>query len=159
MIDICTPGNLHMPMAIAALEAGEHVICEKPLANNLQEAMEMLRASEEAEGKTMVAYNYRRVPAVALARQLIEEGRIGQIYHWRAVYLQDWIIDPDFPMVWRFEKDKAGSGAARGFECAHYRSGAASRGRYSFCRSRRHDVYQRAPARGIDRCIAGRNGR
>lgn len=110
VIDICTPGNLHMPMAIAALEAGKHVICEKPLANNLDEARAMLRAAENANAKTMVAYNYRRVPAVALARQLIEEGRIGQIYHWRAVYLQDWIIDPDFPMVWRFEKDKAGSG-------------------------------------------------
>lgn len=110
VIDICTPGSLHMPMAIAALEAGKHVICEKPLANNLDEARAMLGAAEGTEAKTMVAYNYRRVPAVALARQLIEEGRIGQIYHWRAVYLQDWIIDPDFPMVWRFEKDKAGSG-------------------------------------------------
>ncbi len=110
VIDICTPGNLHLPMAKAALEAGKHVICEKPLANTLAEARELLAVAENASQKTMVAFNYRRVPAVALARQLIAEGRIGEIYHWRAVYLQDWIIDPDYPLVWRLEKDKAGSG-------------------------------------------------
>ena len=110
VIDICTPGNLHLPMAKAALEAGKHVICEKPLANTLAEARELLAVAANASQKTMVAFNYRRVPAVALARQLIAEGRIGEIYHWRAVYLQDWIIDPDFPLVWRLEKDKAGSG-------------------------------------------------
>ena len=110
VIDICTPGNLHLPMAKAALEAGKHVICEKPLANTLAEARELLSVAANASQKTMVAFNYRRVPAVALARQLIAEGRIGEIYHWRAVYLQDWIIDPDYPLVWRLEKDKAGSG-------------------------------------------------
>ena len=110
VIDICTPGNLHLPMAKAALKAGKHVICEKPLANTLAEARELLAVAANASQKTMVAFNYRRVPAVALARQLIAEGRIGEIYHWRAVYLQDWIIDPDFPLVWRLEKDKAGSG-------------------------------------------------
>ena len=110
LVDICTPGNLHAPMAIAALKAGKHVLCEKPLANNLKQARQMLSAAKKSRGKTMVAYNYRRVPAVALAKQLIKEGKIGQIYHWRAVYLQDWIIDPDFPLVWRLEKGKAGSG-------------------------------------------------
>ena len=110
IVDICTPGNLHLPMALAALQAGKHVICEKPLANTLEEARELLAVAANASKKTMVAFNYRRVPAVALARQLIAEGRIGKIYHWRAVYLQDWIIDPDFPLVWRLEKDKAGSG-------------------------------------------------
>ena len=110
IVDICTPGNLHLPMALAALQAGKHVICEKPLANTLEEARELLGVVANASQKTMVAFNYRRVPAVALARQLIAEGRIGKIYHWRAVYLQDWIIDPDFPLVWRLEKDKAGSG-------------------------------------------------
>lgn len=110
IVDICTPGNLHLPMALAALQAGKHVICEKPLANTLEEARELLGVAANASKKTMVAFNYRRVPAVALARQLIAEGRIGKIYHWRAVYLQDWIIDPDFPLVWRLEKDKAGSG-------------------------------------------------
>ena len=110
VVDICTPGNEHAKMAIAALKAGKHVICEKPLANNLKEAKEILKVAGSSKGKTMVAYNYRRVPAVALAKQLIQEGRIGEIYHWRAVYLQDWIIDPDFPLVWRLQKNKAGSG-------------------------------------------------
>jgi len=110
VVDICTPGNEHAKMAIAALKAGKHVICEKPLANNLKEAREILKVAGNSKGKTMVAYNYRRVPAVALAKQLIQEGRIGEIYHWRAVYLQDWIIDPDFPLVWRLQKNKAGSG-------------------------------------------------
>jgi predicted dehydrogenase len=110
VIDICTPGNEHKPMAIAALKAGKHVICEKPLTNTLSEAKEVLEIAKKSRKKTMVAFNYRRVPAVALAKQLIAEGRIGQIYHWRAVYLQDWIIDPNFPLVWRLQKTKAGSG-------------------------------------------------
>jgi predicted dehydrogenase len=110
LIDISTPGDSHAEMAIAAAEAGKHIFCEKPLANNLSEARAMNAAAERAGVKTMVAYNYRRVPAVALAKQLIDEGRIGQIYHWRAVYLQDWIMDPNFPLVWRLQKEKAGSG-------------------------------------------------
>ncbi len=110
VVDICTPGNEHVRMAIAALNAGKHLICEKPLANNLKEAREMLKAAKRSRKKTMVAFNYRRVPAIALARELIREGKIGQIYHWRAVYLQDWILDPDFPLVWRLQKSKAGSG-------------------------------------------------
>ena len=110
IVDICTPGDEHARMAIAALDAGKHVICEKPLANSLKEAREMLEAARRAGRKTMVAFNYRRVPAVALARQLIREGKLGQIYHWRGVYLQDWILDPEFPLVWRLEKERAGSG-------------------------------------------------
>ena len=110
IIDICAPGNLHKPMAIAALEAGKHVICEKPLANTLAEAKEMAAAAKKSGKKTLTAYNYRRVPAIAYAKQLIEEGVLGEIYHWRAVYLQDWIMDPDFPLVWRLQKDVAGSG-------------------------------------------------
>ncbi len=110
VVDICTPGDEHARMAIAALDAGKHVICEKPLANDLKEAREMLKAARRAGGKTMVAFNYRRVPAVALARQLIREGKLGQIYHWRGVYLQDWILDPEFPLVWRLQKARAGSG-------------------------------------------------
>ena len=110
VVDICTPGNQHAPMVMAALKAGKHVICEKPLTNTLKEAREVLKVAKKSRAKTMVAFNYRRVPAVALAKQLIEEGRIGQIYHWRAVYLQDWIMDPDFPLVWRLQKGKAGSG-------------------------------------------------
>lgn len=110
VIDICTPGNQHLPMALAALNAGKHVICEKPLTNTLKEAKELLKVAKKTRKKTMVAFNYRRVPAVALAKQLISEGRIGDIYHWRAVYLQDWIIDPNFPLVWRLKKSQAGSG-------------------------------------------------
>jgi len=110
LIDVSTPGDSHAEIAIAAAEAGKHVFCEKPLANNLAEARAMADAVRNAGVKSMVAYNSRRVPAVALAKKLIEEGRIGDIYHWRAVYLQDWIMDPNFPLVWRLQKEKAGSG-------------------------------------------------
>lgn len=110
LIDVSTPGDSHCEIAIAAAEAGKHVFCEKPLANNLAEARAMADAVRKAGVKSMVAYNYRRVPAIALAKKLIEEGRIGDIYHWRAVYLQDWIMDPNFPLVWRLQKEKAGSG-------------------------------------------------
>ncbi|GAA3109544.1 Gfo/Idh/MocA family oxidoreductase [Nonomuraea sp. NPDC049421] len=111
IVDICTPGDSHAEIAIAALAAGKHVICEKPLANTVAEAEAMAAAAATAPGKSMVAFNYRRVPAVALARRYVEEGRIGEIRHVRAVYLQDWIVDPEFPLVWRLQKDKAGSGA------------------------------------------------
>ncbi|WP_049566008.1 Gfo/Idh/MocA family protein [Nonomuraea sp. SBT364] len=111
VVDICTPGDTHAEIAIAALRAGKHVICEKPLANTVAEAEAMVRAAASATGRSMVAFNYRRVPAVALARQFVEQGRLGEIRHVRAQYLQDWIVDPDFPLVWRLQKDKAGSGA------------------------------------------------
>jgi len=111
VVDISTPGFLHHPMAIAAAEAGKHLICEKPLANTLAEAKEMLRAAEKAGVKHYVNFNYRRVPAVALAKQLIADGRLGEIYHYHGAYLQDWIMDPRFPLVWRLAKKYAGSGA------------------------------------------------
>ncbi|NUP61261.1 MAG: Gfo/Idh/MocA family oxidoreductase [Nonomuraea sp.] len=111
IIDICTPGDSHAEIAIAALRAGKHVICEKPLANTVAEAEAMVAAAASAPGKSMVAFNYRRVPAVALARRYVEEGRLGEIRHVRAQYLQDWIVDPEFPLVWRLQKDKAGAGA------------------------------------------------
>ncbi|WP_246264485.1 Gfo/Idh/MocA family protein [Acrocarpospora pleiomorpha] len=114
VVDICTPGDSHAEIAIAALEAGKHVLCEKPLANTVEEAEAMAAAARAASARgvrSMVAFNYRRVPAIALARQLVAEGRLGQIRHVRAQYLQDWIIDPEFPLVWRLQKDKAGSGA------------------------------------------------
>jgi predicted dehydrogenase len=111
IVDICTPGDSHAEIAIAALQAGKHVLCEKPLANSVAEAEAMTRAAASAPGKSMVAFNYRRVPAVALARQLVEGGRLGQIRHVRAQYLQDWIVDPEFPLAWRLQRDKAGSGA------------------------------------------------
>lgn len=110
IIDICSPGNLHEPMAIAALEAGKHVVCEKPLANDLAQAVRMTAAAKKSGRKTLTAYNYRRVPAIAMAKQMIDSGELGEIYHWRGVYLQDWIMDPEFPLVWRLQADVAGSG-------------------------------------------------
>jgi len=111
LIDICTPGDSHRDIAVAGAQAGKHIFCEKPLANSLEEAKEMLAAVQAADVKHMVNFNYRRVPAVQLAKQLIDEGAIGKIHHWRAVYLQDWIVDPEFPLVWRLRREKAGSGA------------------------------------------------
>jgi predicted dehydrogenase len=111
VIDICTPGDSHAEIAVAALEAGKHVLCEKPLANTVPEAAAMAQAAEKAQGLAMVGFNYRRVPALALARQLIEQGRLGEIRHVRAQYLQDWLTDPQFPLVWRLQRDSAGSGA------------------------------------------------
>jgi predicted dehydrogenase len=111
LIDVSTPGDSHAEISIAAAGAGKHIYCEKPLANTLSEAKQMLAAAQKAGVVNMVNFNYRRVPAVQLAKQLIDDGRIGQIYHWRAVYLQDWIMDPNFPLVWRLSKDAAGAGA------------------------------------------------
>ncbi len=111
IIDICTPGDSHLPVALAAAEAKKVVFCEKPLANTLPEAERMLDAVRRAGVLHMLCHNYRRVPAVTLAKQLIDEGRIGTIRHFRGVYLQDWIVDPEFPRVWRLDKSKAGSGA------------------------------------------------
>ncbi len=114
LVDICTPGDSHAEIAIAALAAGKHVLCEKPLANTVAEAEEMTRAAEEAATRgvrAMVGFTYRRVPAIALARQMVAEGRLGDVRHVRAQYLQDWIADPEAPMSWRLDKEKAGSGA------------------------------------------------
>ncbi len=111
LVDVSTPGDSHAPIAIAAAEHGKHVFCEKPLANTLAEARQMRAAVQRAGVVGMVNFNYRRVPAVQLAKELIDSGRIGQIYHWRAVYLQDWIMDPNFPLVWRLDKNAAGAGA------------------------------------------------
>ena len=111
IIDVCTPGSSHEEIAVAALNAGKHVICEKPLANTVAEAERMAAAAQASSGTSMVAFNYRRVPALAYARELVRQGRLGRIFHVRAVYLQDWIIDPEFPLVWRLVKEEAGSGA------------------------------------------------
>ncbi len=114
LIDICTPGDTHAEIAIAALEAGKHVLCEKPLANSVSEAEAMTAAAEQAASRgvrAMVGFTYRRVPAIALARRFVEEGRIGTVRHVRAQYLQDWIADPEAPLSWRLQKERAGSGA------------------------------------------------
>ncbi len=114
LVDVCTPGDTHAEIAIAALDAGKHVLCEKPLANTVAEARAMADAADRAAGRgivAMVGFTYRRVPAIALARRLVAEGRIGTLRHVRAQYLQDWIADPAAAMTWRLDKDKAGSGA------------------------------------------------
>ncbi|WP_229370739.1 Gfo/Idh/MocA family protein [Umezawaea beigongshangensis] len=114
LVDICTPGDSHCDIAVAALEAGKHVLCEKPLANSVAEAERMTAAAEAAAARgvrSMVAFNYRRVPALALARRLVAEGRLGTVRHVRAVYLQDWLSDPESPMTWRLRRDRAGSGS------------------------------------------------
>lgn len=111
LVDVSTPGYTHHDVVIAALEAGKHVLCEKPLANTLDEAREMVEAARKAGTINMVNFNYRRVPAVQFAKQLIDEGKIGTITHWRAVYLQDWLVNPMAPLTWRMKKETAGSGA------------------------------------------------
>ncbi|MBB6406367.1 Gfo/Idh/MocA family protein [Arthrobacter sp. AZCC_0090] len=114
IVDICTPGWMHAEIAIAALEAGKHVLVEKPLANTLAEAEAMAAAARTARERgiqSMIGFNYRRVPALALAKELIAEGRLGTVRHVRAAYLQDWLSDARSPMTWRLAKDTAGSGS------------------------------------------------
>src|SRR6059058_5011853 len=114
LVDVCTPGDTHAEIAVAALEAGKHFLCEKPLANSVAEAETMAEAAARAAARgvrSMVGFTYRRVPAIALARRLVAEGRLGDIRHVRAQYLQDWIVDPEAPLSWRLDKTKAGSGA------------------------------------------------
>jgi predicted dehydrogenase len=111
LVDVSVPGNMHAPIAIAAANAGKMVLCEKPLANTLAEARQMYEAVQENKVPNALCHNYRFAPAVQLARQLIDEGRIGKIYHFRGTYLQDWIVAPNFPLVWRLQKEVAGSGA------------------------------------------------
>jgi predicted dehydrogenase len=110
VFDNCGPNNLHAEPSIAAAEAGKHVICEKPLGRTAAEAKQMLDAVNKAGVKHLAAFNYRFVPAILHARNLIQSGALGRIYHFRARYLQEWILDPNFPMVWRLQKDVAGSG-------------------------------------------------
>lgn len=108
IVDICTPNYLHEPIAVAAAKAGKMVLCEKPLANSVAEAERMTEAARNVP--TLVWFNYRRVPAVTLARQLVEQGKVGEIYHYRALYLQSWGRDPADPVAWRFNPKEAGSG-------------------------------------------------
>lgn len=131
LVDVSTPGDTHRDVVLAALAAGKHVLCEKPLANSLDEAREMLVAAKQAGVVAMVNFNYRRVPAVQLAKRIIDEGRLGELRHWRAVYLQDWINDPQFPLVWRLRREVAGSGAlgdigAHILDLAHFLVGPIS---------------------------------
>ncbi|MES2461177.1 MAG: Gfo/Idh/MocA family oxidoreductase [Armatimonadota bacterium] len=125
LIDVVTPGNSHVEIVLEAARNGKMVFCEKPLANTVSQAEEMLKAVQENNVPNAVCFNYRGVPAIALAKKMIEEGRLGKIYHFRGVYLQDWIVDPNMPLVWRLLGDIAGSGshgdlAAHLIDIAHW---------------------------------------
>lgn len=111
LIDICTSNRSHKPIVVAAAKHGKHIICEKPLCMNADEAREMLDAAQEANVRHMIAFNYRRVPAIMLAKKLVDEGKIGTVHHFNAVYYQDWLVDPNFALVWRHDIKEAGSGA------------------------------------------------
>ncbi|MCO5052081.1 MAG: Gfo/Idh/MocA family oxidoreductase [Verrucomicrobiae bacterium] len=111
IVDITTPNDSHAEIAIAAAQNGKHVLCEKPLALTVKQAEQMLAAVQKAKVVHMVCHNYRRIPAIAQARKMIQEGALGQIYHFRARYAQDWPADPQFPLVWRLQKEVSGSGA------------------------------------------------
>ena len=128
IVDVSTPGHLHHPMVLAAARAKKHIICEKPLGNTLKEAREMLAAVKRAGVLHMLMFNYRRIPAIAYARKLMRSGKLGKIYHWHGAYLQDWIMDPEFPLVWRLDKKFAGTGAlgdigAHAIDFAQYLNG------------------------------------
>ena len=152
LVDICTPGDSHAEIAIAALEAGKHVLCEKPLANTVEEAVAMTAAAERAPAqgvRAMVGFNYRRVPALALARRLIADGRLGVIRHVRAAYLQDWLADPGFPLTWRLQTGTGRVRRPRRPRRAHRGSGAVSHRpapHRGVCAHR--DLRQGAPAAG-----------
>jgi predicted dehydrogenase len=112
IVDICTPNDTHCEIALAAAKAGKAILCEKPLARTVAEAKRMVSAVKEARVPNMVCHNYRRIPAIALARQMIDAGEIGErIFHFHARYAQDWLVDPNFPLVWRLQNNAAGSGA------------------------------------------------
>ena len=110
IVDISAPDYVHHEIAMEAARAGKHIFCEKPLAMTSAQAREMYELAEKKGITHYVNHNYRRLPAIRLARKLIDEGRVGTIYHWRGAYLQDWIMDPGFPLVWRLQKKYAGSG-------------------------------------------------
>ena len=110
IVDINTPNDSHAEIAIAAAKAGKHILCEKPLALTVAQCKEMIQAVKKAKVVNMVCHNYRRIPAIAQAKKMIDEGALGELFHYRARYAQDWIVDPDFPLVWRLQKGISGSG-------------------------------------------------
>jgi predicted dehydrogenase len=110
IVDICTPTNTHAEIAIAALRNGKHVLLEKPMGRDLKECEAIFAAAKKAKGVHMICHNYRRIPAIALAKKMIAEGALGRIYHFRARYAQDRLADPEFPLDWRLQKETSGSG-------------------------------------------------
>ena len=162
LIDICVPNFLHREIAVAAAQAGKMILCEKPLAMDASEAEQMVRAVEAAGVANMISFNYRRVPAIALAKQIIDEGRIGRPFHYRATYLQDWTISPDVPQggdaLWRLEVNVAGSGVtgdllAHSIDTAMWLDGPIRRvvaKTETFVKERQHAVTGRIEPVGID---------
>ena len=162
VIDICTPNNTHHDIAIAAAKAGKMVLCEKPLARTLAEAQEMVEVINETGVKNTVWYNYRRVPAVTLAKQLIDEGRLGRIFHFRGQFLQDWTIRADLPQggaaLWRLDVEAAGSGVtgdllAHNIDTAMWLNGAITRvvaRTETFIKERMHQETGKVEKVGID---------
>ena len=165
-VDICVPNNLHKEISIAAAEAGKMILCEKPLAMNAAEGEEMCKAVEKAGVLNTVWYNYRRVPAVSLAKQLIDEGRLGKIFHYRAVFLQDWTISEDLPQggagLWRLDAAAAGSGVtgdllAHCIDTALWLNGSMSdvtAMTETFIKERTHTATGKKQAVGIDDACA-----
>jgi len=165
-IDICTPNNTHAEIAIAAAEAGKIILCEKPLAMDLVQGQAMVDAVEKAGVVNTVWYNYRRVPAVSLARQLIEEGRLGRIFHYRAEFLQDWTISTDLPQggagLWRLDAAAAGSGVtgdllAHCIDTALWLNGhinTVSAMTETFIKERKHNLTGKVEKVGIDDACA-----
>jgi predicted dehydrogenase len=166
LIDICTPNNTHAEIALAAAKAGKMILCEKPLAMNASEALTMVEAIEKAGVPNMVWYNYRRVPAVTLAKKLIDEGRLGRIFHYRAKFLQDWTISPDLPQggtaLWRLDVAAAGSGVtgdllAHCIDTALWQNGAIDRVTAmteTFIKERKHNLTGKVEKVGIDDACA-----
>ena len=165
-IDICTPNNMHREIALAAAAAGKTILCEKPLAMNSQEGAEMAAAVEKAGVANMVWYNYRRIPAVTLAKNFIDEGRLGRIFHYRAVFLQDWTISTDLPQggtgLWRLDVAAAGSGVtgdllAHCIDTALWLNGGIDRVTAmteTFVKERKHNLTGKVEPVGIDDACA-----
>ena len=165
-IDICTPNNLHAEIAIAAAKAGKMILCEKPLSMNVAEGEEMCKAVEKAGVPNIVWYNYRRVPAVTFAKQLIDEGKLGRIFHYRAVFLQDWTISADLPQggtaLWRLDAAAAGSGVtgdllAHCIDTALWLNGnisTVSAMTETFVKERKHNLTGKVEKVGIDDACA-----
>src|SRR5215210_6543746 len=161
-VDICTPNNLHKEIAIAAAQAGKAILCEKPLAMNAEEGEEMCRAVEKAGVANIVWYNYRRIPAVTFAKQLIDEGKLGRIFHYRANFLQDWTISADLPQggagLWRLDAAAAGSGVtgdllAHCIDTALWLNGGISNVTAmteTFIKERKHNLTGKVEKVGID---------
>jgi predicted dehydrogenase len=166
LIDICTPNNTHAEIAIAAAKAGKMILCEKPLAMNGPEGLKMVEAVEKAKVPNMVWYNYRRVPAVTLARQLIEQGKLGRIFHYRSVFLQDWTISADLPQggtaLWRLDVAAAGSGVtgdllAHSIDTAMWLNGPIANltaMTETFIKERKHNLTGKVEKVGIDDACA-----